>query len=1258
MLGRVVGHAVNVIVDLGDAIDVGTRFVVGDLTEGRGVAGLGGNGRGRRRHRDVIDGDVIAFGILCRLGNQVEVEARRLAPVRITGVVLGDVNALLDIGELVFDGQAVCIVLAVGNRRNQGIVCRLGDHDLCLVRRGVVGNARHTVVGLCDGVVIGALGDEGDVAEDRLKIGRILGHLDDRVLGRHRRGDTFCVAVIVGSKCEGEACGMAPIGIAAVVLGRLEVCLGVLELVGDNQAVLVVVLGSGGQLVVLALNDRHNHVVRCGVIRDASNTVIGLGDGVVIRASLLELETRPNGNGLVHVGCGIVLAHGLLDRCRATGHGAYGVALAIGCGRKSKGEAFGLAPVVELLLGFKLYVDSSVGVGNDQAVFVVVLHRCAQGVGCIIGLYDRNDHVVRRGVVRDAINAVIGLGDGVVVRAGLLKLDLVPNRNGLVDVGVRLVLSHRLDRSSRHRGLHTSGVGASGQREGEALRLAPVVELLGGLKVGLHATVGVGDGETGIALKRLGLIVVGSVINCRSHQLARGIRGHMYHNGVRSGVVGDAINMIVDLGDGVLVVTRGGVQDRAEVGNLCGFRRGLGQGTVVLYGIVFGHRGAIDGCEHEVELGGLAPFVEALGHLDVGRGVVVRVGDGQRAANLLQFATLTWLVVLDGSAQGIGGVICLGNRNHCRVHGAVIGYARNLIGLRRHNFLNRVVICSCLLIGNLTKDGLLASGLGCVNPERGGLTGGHRRGDGVAVSILKAAITSLQLKGKLIRLAPVVEALVDFELSRGALVGVGDRQALFTVIGDRGAHLVVGVLGHVDLDDVRGQVIGDAVDHTVLLCYLVNVFAGTLELDLGPDGNLAVVDSRIGEGDIVTVLVLGHGRTARDGRKQEVKAGCLAPILKLLGGLDLGLNRRIGVGNLESALVGVVLHVCDEPTIYLCHRDGSGMRSGVIGHTVSVTLGLGDGVVVGAFLVEGDVLPNRNVLFRIRGSVILGHDPGDLDRTKCTIGHGRLNRVAIAIHKRAVARLKVELEAGGSAPVFHDLGGLEILLNLVVLVGDGQSFVIAIIDRGGQGVGVGILDNRHDYCVLVLVIVDALDLRRRNDFLDRVGIGTSLLKGDVTKVDGWGSLRCLLFDLAILSSDGHGRGARDVVAIVVLGGARARRQPEREACGLAPIGIALVVLGCLYGGLSRLVGVGDNRAELRCGGCRHLSVVCIEVLDLCVQIAVGVRRNDNLRLIVLSVIGNTIGIAKSLVDDVVVSTGLLEGHGTKLCHGRSLGDLD
>ena len=256
----------------------------------------------------------------------------------------------------------------------------------------------------------------------------------------------------------------------------------------------------------MVIDHGHDYVVGRGVVGDAAQAVVGLGDGVVV-GTRCGVGDRAESRGQVVLG----------SRPDLTAFFGHRGAVHSGQG---EGEAFGLAPVVDGLGGLELAgTGSAVGVGDGQAVRTVIFG--GGGEGAVVVVHHGDDHVVGRGIIGDIGRAAVLLGNGVVVgaRGGIGDGAEVHDRG--VFGGVLAELAIR--RARGHGRIDARVVRPGFQDKGEAVSRCPVVEGLGSLQLaGAGGGIGIREGA------------VGGVGDC-GNQVAVAVVLHGQRNGNGSG---------------------------------------------------------------------------------------------------------------------------------------------------------------------------------------------------------------------------------------------------------------------------------------------------------------------------------------------------------------------------------------------------------------------------------------------------------------------------------------------------------------------------------------------------------------------------------------------------------------------------------------------------------------------------------------------------------------------------------------------------
>ena len=310
----------------------------------------------------------------------------------------------------------------------------------------------------------------------------------------------------------------------------------------------------------------HDYIVCSRIVSDTRYLVVAFSDCVLVFPGcrvfdLSELRQQ------------VVLGRGrystLAFRHRRTVHSC-----------QVEGKAFRLAPVVDRLRRLQLDLAlSTVAVRDRQAVRSVIL-RC-RGQRAVMVVHHCHDYIVRGRIVRDTRYLVVALRDCVLVLAGLRVIDRAKH-------GFQIRLGSGCFCVRRHR-----RIAHGSQVEGEALRLAPVVDRLRRLQF---------DSALSTVLVR-NRQAVRSVILRRCGQRAVMVVHHCHDYIVRGRIVRDTRHSVIALSDCVLVHASCRVFDLAKHG----FQVVLGRGRfrVRRHRRVFGH-----GCQVEGEAFRLAPVVD------------------------------------------------------------------------------------------------------------------------------------------------------------------------------------------------------------------------------------------------------------------------------------------------------------------------------------------------------------------------------------------------------------------------------------------------------------------------------------------------------------------------------------------------------------------------------------------------------------------------------------------------------------------------
>ena len=840
-------------------------------------------------------------------------------------------------------------------------LCRDGHHDVVHVL--VVRHATERTLCLLDGVVVDTCGPVLDLAErgGRAVLRRRLGERGlPTGLGGHRGG--ACLATRVrggaGGQREVERAG----GLAPVVDGlrHLEGRLLGGVAIGDRQRVGAIlalpVRDRRAQRVGREVpHDRHGRELVRGVVRHAGDVTVDLVDGVSVGTCPLELDLAELHGRRVGRGGRFVAAQRLGHRGGSRGP----VGVGGGAGRQREVEALCGAPVInalgdlERLLGRRELVRESDANRSDLLVALRHLERA----GPVIG--NRHGHGLRR-VERDAVDgARLGHGVGELLGADavLVGIDavevgkLVVNSPEVHGGGIATGRPDRHGRVLRQRGLariarHGKGVLVTSLEVAAvhglgALEVDESGSVVGVLEVvGAHCVVGLGDdGALAVVVEDDGNMALLRIV------LHAGVGSCLLDHGVPLGgldVVAACVPLEVGTGIGQPLE---GVAAVSCVGR-------NPEGRLALLDVPL--------VELEDELALLErAILERLGtREDDASPGVVRVGERNRGFEVPQLAR--------GHDQRAVVVRRVLDRHRNRVFMLIVGHAAKLV----------------LIVGNDLADGVVERGL-LVDPvpvpiEVGKPIGDGRRVEGDRASRVvgargdDVALGVLELEGEDVRIgevAPVELLRYAGELEHaGGIVAVGYREGVLRVLVlDRRTQRVGRlVLGDGHRHRMPGGIIRDVVLLARDLLDVVGIGAGLVERDFAKGSRL--VRGRCRRRELAIERRAGQRRTIH-GHELEVELVLRAP-LAVLDAVDLGrLNLRTGflegVGDDEAALAIVVRDRCRKGVagvFGLGDRHGRRVRGRVVGDAIGMVVALGDGVHIGARLLEGHLAELGGIL--------------------------------------------------------------------------------------------------------------------------------------------------------------------------------------------------------------------------------------------------------------------------------------------------------
>ena len=366
--------------------------------------------------------------------------------------------------------------------------------------------------------------------------------------------------------------------------------------------------------------------------------------------------------------------------------------------------------------------------------------------------------------------------------------------------------------------------------------------------------VGVGNGQAILTII-LDLCVqfVGAVLFRNSH-----------NDLMRCRIIGNAACSTVLLSNRVLVSTgllEGNIAEACLRGLLSCFCSGLTR-----------HRCAFRHCcKFKGKALCLAPFINFLGRLQLCAGGSIGIGDGQAASS----------VILDRCAQLV--TLALFYSHDYAVRRCVIG---NTVRAAVH-LGDRVLVGSCLLIFDLAEACLCRILGGCCRI-------GYRHRS------IRAHCR--ELEGKAVCLAPVVELLGRFDRRLGGRVGIGDDQALFAVVCHSRGQLVVVSLdyGHNCLMGLG--IVGYTVCSVILLGDRILVGSGLVICDAAEYCCRSILRC-------YGLVLFRHRGILGHCCQIKGKAVCLAPVRKVLGGLQGHRRGSKGIGDDQLVFI-VILDFC------------------------------------------------------------------------------------------------------------------------------------------------------------------------------------------------------------------------------------------------------------------------------------------------------------------------------------------------------------
>ena len=483
---------------------------------------------------------------------------------------------------------------------------------------------------------------------------------------------------------------------------------------------------------------------------------------------------------------------------------------------------------------------------------------------------------------------------------------------------------------------------------------------------------------------------------------------------MRRSVVSNAGNVVVDLGDSVPVLTYCGKFNVAKHrirSIFCNSQAGHGR-----------HGSAVrDSGQHECKRISLAPVVELLGSFEMGFHGSKRVGDHQRI--------IAVVFHISGKRVGIG---IGGHGDNHFMRSGVVRHAGNVaIDLGNRVFVN--------------ADGRVFE---FCEYSGASVFGNHQPGSGRHGS---AVGNGGKHEGEGVCLAPVVELLGCLEVRLCGSEGVGDDKRIRTFIIHLCHEIIrVGGFGHGHGDNVRRSVVSDSGHVVVDLGDGVLIHANVGIFNVGKHRGRSVPGNH----------KPGHGRHWRavvDGGKQEGERIGFAPVIEILGRLEMRLYRSEGVSD-HQRIRSVVFNSGGKRVCVRIrgHGHGHGVRRCVIGYAGNAVIDFGDSVLVLTYRGEFNVVEHR-----LR-SVLCNSQAGHC-RHGSAVGNGSQH----------------EGERFRFAPVVELLGSFEMSFRRSKRVGDHQRIRAVVLNCSGKRVGIGIGCHGDGHHVRRRIVSNA-----RNVFVD------------------------------------------------------------------------------------------------------------------------------------------------------------------------------
>ena len=420
------------------------------------------------------------------------------------------------------------------------------------------------------------------------------------------------------------------------------------------------------------------------------------------------------------------------------------------------------------------------------------------------------------------------------------------------------------------------------------------------------------------------------------------------------------------------------------------------------------------------------------------------------------------IIIFDGCAQLVGGIVRLSHSHNDTVRCRIIGYAIHMI----------VPLCDRVLVdtGLLINDAAEA----CQRSFLGGcrliynvsfVIQRHRR-------IFRHCC---QIEGKAVCLAPVCEILFSFDCRLGGFIGVADRQVVLLLIILDGCckSVCIRIFGDGHHSNMRGRIIRYAVYSAVLLRDCVGICSCLIIFDLSERcrfitaccfcSHLLRYRNRA---DRILIICSIYSAYCF---QFEIELIGFSPVIKTLGRLQFCLCSGKCVGD-RKALFIIICDRCFKSIGLIIHGDADmhTMRCRIIGDTVHMIILLCNRVVIFSGGLIFDLTEDR-----LHASALC-YCNGIARRHGCVFSLGR----------------KLEGEAGCPSPVLNSLSDFKLFLYRSKGVGDCKAVLAIILGKCDQ-ITIVISFYSYYYVVRCCIVGDSCDVVIH--FCNRVVISSCLL---------------------------------------------------------------------------------------------------------------------------------------------------------------------